>query len=85
VTIKRFVRAWRLALTSFMDALARNDLPCGSPGLRCLVGHGNQPELTAPDRGRCRQQQSRVPHGTTRTPCSTTHPHSAQLTFTARS
>jgi len=31
--------------------------------------------------GRCWQQQSRLPHGTSRTPLSTTQPQSAQLTF----
>jgi len=32
--------------------------------------------------GRCWQQQSRLPHGTSRTPVSTTQPQSAQLTST---
>ena len=46
VAIGRFVtRAW----LAFIDGLGRNDLPCGSPGLRCMVSRGNRAELTTPD------------------------------------
>jgi AcrR family transcriptional regulator len=49
---------------------------------RLLAGARLRPPAYSPRTGRCWQQQSRLPHGTTRTPASTTHPHSAQLTFT---
>jgi hypothetical protein len=47
MTIKRFAaRAWLAAI----DAFDRNCVPCGSPGLRCMVSRGNQAELAVPDR-----------------------------------
>jgi hypothetical protein len=47
MTIKRYIaKAWLAAI----DAFDRNCVPCGSPGLRCMVSRGNQAELAAPDR-----------------------------------
>jgi hypothetical protein len=47
MTIKRYIaRAWLAA----SDAFDRNCVPCGSPGLRCMVSRGSRTELAAPDR-----------------------------------
>jgi hypothetical protein len=47
VTIRRsLAKAWLAAI----EAFDRNCVPCGSPGLRCMVSRGNPAELAAPDR-----------------------------------
>jgi hypothetical protein len=46
MTIKRYIaKAWLAAI----DAFDRNCVPCGSPGLRCMVSRGNQAEMAAPE------------------------------------